>query len=72
MANKTDLLSAMERIDTAEPCKTHGKTSLAVCNHCLQSQVYCEACRDNPYSCGLISANSGTAVGSRRVKGSPP
>ena len=36
MAKKSDLLAAMDRIDAADPCPTHGKATLAVCDRVLR------------------------------------
>ena len=51
MEKKRDLLWGMEKVNAAEPCPIHGKISLAVCNHCHDSDVYCEQCQDNPCAC---------------------
>jgi hypothetical protein len=72
MAKKGDLLAAMDRIDAADPCPTHGKATLALCDHCLSSDVYCEACQVNPCTCRPVSATPSPAIGTRRPNDSPP
>jgi hypothetical protein len=72
MAKKGDLLAAMDRIDAADPCPTHGKATLALCDHCLSSDVYCEACQVNPCTCRPVSATPSLAIGTRRPNDSPP